>query len=127
MHLMTLPALTNATLTQVATAGFQADGDLPATVGTAKWTGAQDVFWSEVINEVTQDQLLPGRVRRFHGTEDIFTRRYLIVDANVDIPWAIDDVVTVISQGDTFNGVVQVITTSRAPSFGVTRLELTDA
>lgn len=124
---MTLPALTNATLTKVEAVGFRSDYDEPATVGAVKWTGAQPVFWSEMIEEFTVGQRPTVERGRVHGMDDVFVHRYLVVDIALAVLWEIDDTVTVTSDSVTKTGIVQAVNTSRGPGFGVVRLVLTDA
>lgn len=124
---MTLPALTNATLTNVASAGFRPDYDEAATVGATKWTGAQPVFWSEAIVEYTEGQRPTTERGRVHAMDDVFVHRYLVVDIALSVSWAIDDTVTVTSDSVVKTGIIQAITYSRGPGFGVVRLVLSDA
>jgi hypothetical protein len=112
-----LPAIENATLTAVNAAGFTADADLPATTGTQKFTGTQAAFFSQTTERVTVG-----------SGSDVIVRRSLIVDADVNIAFAVGDRVAFTYLDAPSTAVVRRVARTTAPGLpGVTRLTLEDA
>ena len=109
--------LTNATLTAVAGPGFTEDYDDPATAGSSKWSGSEDVTFSEITERV-----------QIGGESNTIVRRSLIVDSELAVSWAIGDVLTV-----TYDGAARTVTVRRVGKTlatgldGVVRLVLDDA
>lgn len=111
---MQLPSIRNATLTKVEPKAFTADYDRDATVGAPRWTGSEEVFWSETMEEVTTG-----------NQTNVIIKRSLVIDAAVVIPWSVDDVVTASRDGTTVSGVIQRIVTTKGNGLaGVTRVVL---
>lgn len=124
---MKLPSITNATLTKVEGKGFSPDYDRDATLGVAKWTGSEEVFWSESMAQQTSgdrnDKIVSGVNR-----SDVIIKRSLVVDAALVIDWRIDDTVTVTRNGATEIGIIQSVRRSEATGLAsITRLILDDA
>lgn len=120
---MKLPSIVNAKLTLVQSPGFTDDYDLPETVGATKWTGSEDVYYSETLDHVMRGEREDRRGER----DDELLRRYLVVDANLAVTFSYGDVVTIVRDGVTQNGNVRKVTTSKAFGVGVVRLVLEDA
>lgn len=111
---MKLPSITNATLTKVEGKAFTADYDRDATTSAAKWTGTEEVLWSETTEEVTTG-----------NATNVIIRRSLVIDASIVIPWAVDDKVTATWEGDTVTGIAQKIVVTKATGLvGVIRVVL---
>ena len=113
---MRLPAITNATLTAVAGAGFSDDYDDAATAGASKWTGSEDVLYSTSMTE-----------QNAAGTSDVIEARSLVVSDDLDVDFEIGDVLTWTYRGDTQSDSVQRIAPTTAPGLaGVVRLVIED-
>lgn len=125
---MKLPSITNATLTKVETAGFTSDYNEVATIGATKWTGTEEVFWSEITEHVnTGDGGRRGRDQQ-QRVADILVRRFLVVDAALAVTFAIGDIVSVTFNSIAETGVVDRVTITKATGLaGVVRLELRNA
>ena len=112
-----LPALTNAMLTAVSGPGFTEDYDDPGTSGSGKWTGTEEVLFSEQAERV-----------QIGGSSNIIVARYVVVDAELDVPWEIGDVLTLTYDGDAKTVTVRRISKTLATGLdGVVRLVLDDA
>lgn len=120
-----LPSLTNATLTKVETAGFTSDYDQVATVGATKWSGTEEVYFSEVTDHVNAGAVWAGdAVER----ADVVVRRSVVVDSALPVTFAIGDIVTVTRDAVTEVGTVDRVTVTKATGLaGVTRLVLKNA
>lgn len=113
---MTLPAIENATLTRVQAAGLTADYDQPAQPGTEKWAGSQGAFFSEITERIQTG-----------GATDVVVRRSLVLDAALEVAFAIGDLLTIDYDGDQRTAVVRRVGRTIAPGLdGVTRLVLED-
>lgn len=114
---MQLPAIRNAVLTKVEAKAFTADYDRAATAGSTKWTGSEEIFWSETTEEVTTGDRV-----------NVIIKRSLVIDAAVVIPFAVDDIVTATRDSATVTGTVQRIVTTKADGLaGVVRVVLENA
>lgn len=123
---MSLPAITNATLTRVQTAGFTPDYDEAGTEGADKWTGSTRVYWSEETEEVASGEVEDRRTR---DTLDVYVHRYLVVPDTMTVTWTLNDVITVSRDGfaTPAKGRVRNIAKTSAPGVpGVVRLVLGD-
>lgn len=116
---MSILDLHNANLTSVTGVGSSADYDRAAVPGSAKFTGSERVFWSEVEERVT------------HGAgSDIVIRRSMLVDPNLAVAFAQGDVVVIRRDGASVNesATVRRMTTSGTDETDrVTRIVMEDA
>lgn len=113
---MELPAITNATLTAVHGPGFSPDYEQPATEGTAKFSGAEDVFFSEVTERIDNG-----------GASDVVVRRSVVLDAALAVDFEIGDTLALTFEGDARTATVRRVGRTTAPGLaGVTRLVVED-
>jgi hypothetical protein len=79
----TLLGLFNATLSAVTAAGFAPDYDRAAAPGASKFSGAERVMITE-----SQERTALG------GGSDWILHRELLVDPEINVSWAVGDIVT---------------------------------
>jgi hypothetical protein len=114
---MKLPAITNATLSAVAGAGFSDDYDQSATAGASKWTGSEPVYFQRETERVDAG-----------GRSDVIVGRSVVVSDELAVTWEIGDVLTVTPLGESVQSLkVRRVAPTRAPGLaGVVRLAVDD-
>jgi hypothetical protein len=114
---MKLPAITNATLSAVAGAGFSDDYDQSATAGASKWTGSESVYFQRETERVDAG-----------GRSDVIVGRSVVVSDELAVTWEIGDVLTVTPLGEAQQSLkVRRVAPTRAPGLaGVVRLAVDD-
>jgi hypothetical protein len=114
---MKLPAITNATLSAVAGAGFSDDYDQSATAGASKWTGSESVYFQRQTERVDAG-----------GRSDVIVGRSVVVSDDLAVAWEIGDVLTVTPLGEAQQTLkVRRVAPTRAPGLaGVVRLAVDD-
>jgi hypothetical protein len=112
-----LPAITNATLTAVAGAGFSDDYDQSATAGASKFSGEEPVYFQRETERVEAG-----------GRSDVIVGRSVVVSDSLSISWEIGDVLTVTPLGEAQQSLkVRRVAPTRAPGLaGVVRLAVDD-
>jgi hypothetical protein len=114
---MKLPAITNATLSAVAGAGFSDDYDQSATAGASKFAGEEPVYFGRTTERVEAA-----------GRSDVIVGRSVVVSDELAVTWEIGDVLTVTPLGESVQSLkVRRVAPTRAPGLaGVVRLAVDD-
>ena len=111
---MRLPAITNATLTEVRAGGGSEDYDTPGSPGAVKWSGEQAVY----VNDETVSEDVGERT-------SLVVERSVVVDDGLSVDWARGDTLAYTYRNDQQAGTVKDVKVTSAPGLpGVVRLML---